>query len=81
MWSTVTSTPFAVPQSLAYLSNHPSYAGTKWLHCRILSVFCRRLIRIVGPKVTAAAAPAVVVTNSRRSIRLCFIMDLSSIGS
>src|SRR5207244_4322592 len=49
MWSTVTSTPLAVPQSLAYLSNQASYDGTKWLHWRILSDFCGRLIHTVGP--------------------------------
>src|SRR2546430_4312178 len=64
IWSTVTSIPLAVPQSLAYLSNHTSYEGTKWLHWRILSVFCWRLIRMVGPKATAAAAPVAVVTRS-----------------
>src|SRR2546429_8339896 len=75
MWSTVTSIPFAVPQSLAYLSNHTSYEGTKWLHWRILSVFCRRLIRMVGPSAAAARVAPVVVTNSRRSIRF-LVMDL-----
>src|SRR2546427_5031548 len=81
MWSTVTSTPLAVPQSLAYLSNQASYDGTKWLHWRILSDFCGRLIHTVGPSATAAAAPVVVFTNSRRSIPFCLVMDLSSIGS
>src|SRR5918996_272168 len=79
MWSTVTSTPLAVPQSLANLSNHASYEGTKWLHWRILSVFCWRLIRMVGPRARAAAAPAVVVTNSRRCIG--FLIDLPSLGN
>src|SRR2546426_2569061 len=81
MWSTVTSAPLAVPQSLAYLSNQASYDGTKWLHWRILSDFCGRLIHTVGPSATAAAAPVVVFTNSRRSIPFCLVMDLSSIGS
>src|SRR2546427_4165803 len=81
MWSTVTSTPLAVPQSLAYLSNQASYDGTKWLHWRILSDFCGRLIHTVGPSATAAAAPVVVFTNSRRSIPFRLVMDLSSIGS
>src|SRR5205814_10602346 len=76
IWSTVTSIPLAVPQSLAYLSNHTSYDGTKWLHWRILSVFWGRLSQMVGPSATAAAAPVVVVTNSRRSIRFCFVIDL-----
>src|SRR3989475_1898358 len=81
MWSTVTSTPLAVPHSLAYLSNQTSYDGTKWLHWRILSDFCGRLIHTVGPRATATAAPVVVVTNSRRSILFRFVMDLPSIGS
>src|SRR2546427_433363 len=59
----------------------PSYDGTKWLHWRILSDFCGRLIHTVGPSATAAAAPVVVFTNSRRSIPFCLVMDLSSIGS
>src|SRR2546421_7194681 len=71
--------PLAVPQSLAYLSNHTSYEGTKWLHCRILSVFSGRLIRMVGPRAAAATAVPVVVTNLRRSMRFCFVMDLPSI--
>src|SRR6266576_5449965 len=68
--------PLAVPQSLAYLSNHTSYEGTKWLHWRILSVFWGRLIHTVGPKAAAAAAPVVVVTNSRRLIPFRLVMDL-----
>src|SRR6266480_2545910 len=78
MWSTVTSTPLAVPQSLAYLSNQTSYDGTKWLHWRILRVFCGRLIRMVGPPPSAAAraTPVVVVTKSRRSILLRLVMAL-----
>src|SRR5262249_47113536 len=35
MWSTVTAILFFSPQSLANLSNHVSYSGTKWLHCTI----------------------------------------------
>src|SRR5216117_3395960 len=82
MWSTVTSTPWLVPQSLAYLSNQPSYEGTKWLHWRILSVFCWRLIQIVGPSATATAATVAVVTNSRRSIPFRgFVMDLPSVSA
>jgi len=46
-----------------------------------LEGFSRRLIRIVGPRARAAAAPAVVVTNSRRSICFRFAMDLASVGS
>src|SRR5205814_4215319 len=81
MWSTVTSTPFCVPQSFAYLSNQVSYVGTKWLHCMILSDFCWRLIRMVGPSATAAAAAPAVVTNSRRSILFRLVIALPSIHS
>src|ERR1700761_3444960 len=37
MWSTVTAILFLSPQSLANLSNQVSNAGTKWLHCTIVS--------------------------------------------
>src|SRR3989454_928385 len=63
MWSTVTSTPLAVPQSLAYLSNQTSYDGTKWLHWRILSDFCGRLIQTVGPSAAATVAPGVAAVT------------------
>src|SRR5438128_714194 len=78
MWSTVTSIPLAVPQSLAYLSNQASYDGTKWLHWRIFRVFWGRLIRMVGPppSTVAATAAPVVVTNSRRSIPFRLVMAL-----
>jgi hypothetical protein len=36
MWSTLTSTPVLLPQSLANLSNQASWLGTKWLHSRML---------------------------------------------
>src|SRR5256712_9350761 len=83
MWSTVTSTPLAVPQSLAYLSNQASYDGTKWLHWRIFRVFWGRLIRMVGPPPSAAAraTPVVVVTNSRRSMLLRLVIEMASHGS
>src|SRR3989442_4926715 len=68
MWSTVTSTPLAVPQSLAYLSNQTSYDGTKWLHWRILSDFCGRFIQTVRPSAAATAAPAGALTKSRAHI-------------
>src|SRR6266704_2806377 len=45
----------------------------------IFSVFCWRLIRMVGPSTTAAAAAPVVVTNCRRSIPFRLVMDLPSI--
>src|SRR5437867_598592 len=45
----------------------------------ILSVFCGRLIRMVGPSASAAAAAPVVVTNWRRSIPFRLVMDLPSV--
>src|SRR5437773_10804836 len=81
LWSTVTSTPLAVPHSLAYLSNQTSYEGTKWLHWRIFRVFSGRLIEIVGPRAAARATPVVVVTNSRRSMLLRLVMEMPSKGS
>src|SRR2546427_433360 len=59
----------------------PSYDGTKWLHWRILSDFCGRLIHTVGPSAAAMAAPVAVVTNSRRSIPFRCVMTLPSVGS
>src|SRR5216117_1307630 len=50
----------------------------KWLHCMILSDFCGRLIRMVGPSATAAAAAPAVVTNCSRSIPFRLVMDLPS---
>jgi len=47
-------------------------------HWRILRVFSRRLIRIVGLG-RGRGRPAVVVTNSRRSICFRFAMDLASL--
>ena len=39
MWSTRTFTPFLSPHSLVKeLSNQLSYAGMKWLHCKMRSV-------------------------------------------
>src|SRR5207249_9610063 len=80
MWSTVTSTPLVVPQSLAYLSNQTSYDGTKWLHWRILRVFWGRLIRMVGPSAAARAAPVVVVTKARRSMLLRLVIEIALQG-
>src|SRR5712664_1840556 len=45
----------------------------------ILRVFGGRLIRMVGPRATAAAAAPAVVTNCRRSIPFRLVMDLPSI--
>src|SRR6266566_8275805 len=46
----------------------------------ILSVFCARRIRIVGPSAAARAAVPAVVTNSRRSNPFRLVMDLASTG-
>src|SRR6266568_3097096 len=45
----------------------------------IFSVFWWRLIRMVGPSATAAAAAPAVVTNCRRSIPFRLVMDLPSV--
>ena len=57
-WSTITSVSFFCPHAFVYvLSNQVSYAGTKWLHCRILSVRCAARARLVT---TNGAAPAAI---------------------
>src|SRR5690606_2138856 len=67
MWSTTTSMPFAAPHSRAYWSNQVSYAGTKWLHCKIrrLPPPCARSSD--GPK---AAAAAVAPEYLRKDLRV-----------
>src|SRR4051812_15862238 len=58
MWSTVTLTLFFEPQSLAKLSNHLSYSGTKWLHCTMVSVLaCAMALETNGAEI-AGAEPA-----------------------
>src|SRR5436309_1936064 len=44
----------------------------------ILRVFWGRLIRMVGPRAAATATPAVVVTNSRRSMVLRLVIEMPS---
>src|SRR5215510_5096337 len=72
MWSTRTLTPFFSPHSLANLSYQASYAGMKWLHCRMRSVvplICAgawRASSIVNSELPATPAPAVV----RKFLRL-----------
>ena len=59
MWSTRTSVSFASPQRLTYvLSNHTSYAGTKWLHCAIRSVPASCRCAYLGAPATAGFASA-----------------------
>src|SRR5262249_35512180 len=53
-----TLTLFLVPQSADHLSNHVSYAGTKWLHCKMLRSPPRALA--AAGAVVAAAAGALV---------------------
>src|SRR5947207_9314101 len=58
MWSTVTAILFFSPQSLANLSNHVSYAGTKWLHCTIDSAVLSANARDTNGAESIGAAPA-----------------------
>src|SRR5215470_3023700 len=65
MWSTRTLTPFFSPHSLAKLSYQVSYAGMKWLHCkirRVVPLICAgawRASSIVNSEPPATPAPAV----------------------
>src|SRR5579859_7826124 len=78
MLSTVTSVLFFCPHSTVYfLLNHSSQAGTKWLHCRIFSVFCcaaaRSGNRNAGPSAPAAIVPAApILKKSLRDTPLPF---------
>src|SRR5215469_16484346 len=58
MWSTVTAILFFSPQSLANLSTHVSYSGTKWLHCTIDSDLLSASARDTNGAERAGAAPA-----------------------
>src|SRR5437879_2689877 len=75
MWSTTTLTLFLAPHSGQYfLSNHSSKAGTKCVHCPILSVSdLSRAERtmMVGPTAAAVATPAPLrkVRRVRRDLR------------
>src|SRR5215469_3799129 len=70
--STTTFVLFFFPHSTVYvLLNHSSQAGTKWLHCKIFSVFCcaaaRSGNRNAGPRAPAAIPPApAILMKSRR---------------
>ena len=48
---------FFDPQSLAKLSNHLSYSGTKWLHCTIVSVLVSAMARDTNGAEIAGADP------------------------
>src|SRR5262252_4314428 len=58
MWSTVTAIWFFCPQSLAKLSNHLSYSGTKWLHCTIDSDLLSANARDTNGAESIGARPA-----------------------
>src|SRR5215472_15868927 len=79
--STTTFVLFFCPHSLVKLPlNHVSKAGTKWLHCRIFSVFCCAKARSgnkkEGPTLAANAPAPANLTNSRREIRLPRFLDI-----
>ena len=69
-WSTITSVSFFSPHCLVYvLSNHLSYAGTKWLHWRIFKVRVAARagrVRIQGPTLAASPTAPATCTNLRR---------------
>src|SRR5579863_229294 len=84
MLSTITLVLFFCPHCLVkVLLNHVSKAGTKWLHWRILSVFCWAAARSgnknAGP-IPAATAPAPVsLIKSRRDTLLPFFLSMFSL--
>src|SRR5580704_6425311 len=72
MWSTVTVTPFCLPQSLAKASIHLSYSGMKWLHWMIFSVLVSAsAVDTNGAAMAGArpAAPAMALVVFRKSRR------------
>src|SRR5262249_60316565 len=69
MWSTTTFTPFFWPHSGQYfLSNHSSNAGTKCVHCPILSVsdLARAERTMMVGETTAAVATEAPLRKVRR---------------
>src|SRR5258707_7080294 len=78
MWSTTTLVLCFSPHCLAKVpSNQVSYAGTKWVHCKILSVCCcaaaRSGNRNAGPSDPAAMPPApAILMKSLRDTPLPF---------
>src|SRR5215475_12998728 len=69
MLSTITSVSLFLPHSFVYsLLNHLSYAGTKWLHCRIFSALAALagLTWKNGPTPAATPAAVAVLITSRR---------------
>src|SRR5262249_60653806 len=68
MWSTTTFTPFFWPHSGQYfLSNHSSNAGTKCVHCPILSV--SDLARAERTMMVGETAAAVATEAPLRKVR------------
>src|SRR5262249_39658149 len=69
MLSTITSVSLFLPHSFVYsLLNHLSYAGTKWLHCRIFSALAALagLTWKNGPTLAATPAAVAGLITSRR---------------
>src|SRR5438876_3164137 len=65
--------PLCLPQSLAKASNQVSYWGTKWLHCRILSVLVwASALATNGAEIAGArpAAPAAAPARCRKPRRV-----------
>src|ERR1700682_6556632 len=83
MWSTMTFVSCFCPHCLQKVpSNQVSYAGTKWLHWSIFSVFCCAAAvsgnRKNGPEPTPAARAPVPVhlMKSRRDSPSCFFFAI-----
>src|ERR1700747_3369141 len=73
MLSTTTFVLFFCPHAFVnFPLNQVSYAGTKWLHCKIFRVFCcacaRSGKRKAGPTPADSAPMPASLTNSRREI-------------
>src|SRR6516225_153506 len=84
MLSTTTLVLFFWPHSFVKVPlNQVSYAGTKWLHCRIFSVFCwacaRSGKRNAGPAPAASAPVPASLTNSRREIPRPRFFDIAAL--
>src|SRR5437762_12026787 len=75
MWSTMTSVLCFAPHSLVkVLSNHLSYAGTKWVHCTIFNVLrlaharCGKRKAEVRPAAERVANCLRLIPSSRRDV-------------
>src|SRR6185312_7737009 len=82
-WSTETETLFFAPHSLANLSNHVSYAGTKCAHCTIDSdvsaakAFDTNGAESIGAAPAAAMVRPVSFRNRRRVTRGSLVVLIS----